>query len=1020
MKKNSFLEIIEFNLDFLNVFSTENKLNECILGFKVLVNNSGPSGALFISGPGFTNVSPILLFEEGTLQHFSLMTNKYPAGIDLAEIQLTDSTDIQNSKNQTFKYSCVRISDDFPALQNSFDPNDRLDYYTIQYKGVNLSKDAVLFGNPDYIVPVVDPPYNTFFRISPLHVLFNGYLFSQIKRNMVNRQELLNPEISVSITNTVSNTSRPFEKITIKTEDDTHIYNSTIYPEDTELGEGIISHTSIIKIKESSSRVVQFQFKQSSIDPTSEIEEKYLKVGLKDNVTTLLNSIQFSSSESLSVYRIGKEINLLSNKSFNHSSSAISYDQVINPNVYDGNTIFDFNYQSSKEFFYSDLSGMYTLPFPFGIINRIEQTPAFLFKVTYFIPQNTKSYSIGSRDGFENVQPLNPNTETQAPQTINLEVIKVDYVTNIYRFHITDNSVGFLYIGHGSKTIYAKDCLVSGTPLDGIYEIIIQNYDVYQNYLTFSLNDWNRNQFLFAGSNVPYYNINSVSPKSKTIDYKLEDITYLDFKYHTMDTSESDAINYLFLNLTADFDRAMTPQFYISYKPVEFSFSPIPFTGYWDSNLQVFVIPFYVPKHFPNTVLEFSLLSIITINQYMLYPIFGQNITVYIQTNPPIISKIEVQEPVSIQGNTLIRLGWIVTIEDEINGFSDGYFEVRSDIDWYTFKLEINDTIRISGDKHLGVYNVTFNVDPAKCVPQNYTIRNVVLNQFDTPEIIYRDPYIKVGYLPFIKAPCDVSSFPLDTKQPSLIAFSGVPQFIDVTSSQRSFRVLFTTMDDESDISEIHVPMIYIHSLITEPIGFRSTLLNSVRLGAYNYQCDIEIPYNYGYGSNISLSIYGIVDNALNLIGYPTYNLSTLFPDQVFIERRVTPNTAKIQLKKQSYITKRGGLLKIEGFGLFNKTNPLIYQVDFGNETISGNDFTIISPFLVGILIPSFKVNQFTVLLKEGPAQSNKLIVFADIHDYKIQTHLPGQPEPTPTPSLTPSPTPTPSPSSTPSPIPCP
>eukprot|EP01132_Coremiostelium_polycephalum_P006753 gene6753-8374_t len=466
-----------------------------------------------------------------------------------------------------------------------------------------------------------------------------------------------------------------------------------------------------------------------------------------------------------------------------------------------------------------------------------------------------------------------------------------------------------------------------------------------------------------------------------------------------MDTSQSDVINYLFLNLTDSFDREMTPQLYISYKPANEGFSK-PFSGYWDSNLELFVIPFYIEKQFPQTPqLEYYLLSTLKIYQNMLYSKFGPNTTVSIQTNKsdylaPIISDIKIQD--QIVNGSFVRIGWNVTIEDEINGFSNGYFEIMSNLDVLPLKISFDRNDRILGDEFLGVYNVSFVVDKNACVPQIFTVSKVYLDQFNSSEFIYRDPYLKVGILPDIESPCTVLSYN-DQDPPTLTSFSGKPQFIDVSNqdiSQRQFTITFSTDDSVSGISERHNPMVYIQSLSAKPIGFQSKFLTKTGT-IFNYQCDIIVPYRFGDGNNISLSIYRIVDKALNIIGYPSSTLSDLFPTQVFIERRTTTS------------------------------EPLIYELDFLNETtILSTDFKRITSIMVGIEVPPFNTNEFLVTIKEGTSRvSNSLRVFANTHEYKSQYTPPPTPSPStppPTPSQTPPQSPSPTPPPTLAPIPCP
>eukprot|EP01132_Coremiostelium_polycephalum_P000895 gene895-1120_t len=957
-----------------------------------------------------------VLYQDESLQYYHFSQPIYPAGIDSTVMYLKNSDDI--ARPFDVNYSCKIIPDQLLPVQFPFDTKDRLNFYVVRFGDVELSRDSTTFPVPKSISVKVEPPYENVFSAQFSVGAFNGYSYAQIMRNLTDVRDLIDPEVSLSII--MNGKAQPLGTFKLQTVDDTHVYNTTIYPLGDKfvypyMGPPPLAFTTIIKIKEPKNRVTRFRTSGSVFIPTSDDEEYFIKVGLKDGVTTILYSSPISQTNtpytlSHTAYKIERTTTYLTKKTLTYTPTAVFNDKAGSVEVIGGGLMFNFNFQSSRQdYYFGDQYNPVNVPYPFGIINRVEGS-VYNIQTSHFIPQNIDLYSFSSVISPSSVPPVSPPpADSKPPAMVSIEVIKVDYITNVYRFHITDVS-GLLHIKLGF-TFYAKDYIVSGSPQDGIYEIPIDIALTSQNYIMYTVTDWKLNLYSLSPSQNPNYNVNSKVPRGIIINYRLEDISYFQFKYNTMDTSQSDAINYLFLNLTCEFDKEWTPQLYISRKPV--LSDTVPFTGYWDDNLKIFIIPFFIEKNFPNTILYYHLLSSVPIPQFSLYPIFGENTTVTVVTDKsdylaPVISKIEVQEPFSIQGSTNIRLGWMVTIEDEIMGFSNGYFEVKTNLDWYTFKLYLNDSNRVSGDKNLGVYNVNFIVDQAKCVPLNYTISKVVLDQFDSSEIIFRDPYMKCGVLPDIAAPCTVSSYPLDTLQPTLISFSGAPSYVDVKSNQRSFTISFSTNDSESGISENNLPMVYIQSMISKPIGFQSSLKDKTGSN-FNYQCQIEIPYDYGFGSNISLSIYGIVDNALNMLGYSSHNLSLKFPDQkIFIERRAILSNSGVYLKKHSSITKRGGLLKIEGSGLFN--DSLSYELDFGNgPVISGTDFTVISPSIVAIRIQPFKVNEFTVIIKKQGIPSNTLKVVPDIHDYEAQTHIPGIP-------LTPSPTPTP----TVAPIPCP
>eukprot|EP01132_Coremiostelium_polycephalum_P009135 gene9135-11192_t len=455
----------------------------------------------------------------------------------------------------------------------------------------------------------------------------------------------------------------------------------------------------------------------------------------------------------------------------------------------------------------------------------------------------------------------------------------------------------------------------------------------------------------------------------------------------------------------SSFDKEMNPKLAITV----FGGQVEIFSGYWDQNLMVFVIPFFIPKQSLNQYLHYFLVSSVPIYQLYFYSIFGPKSQVYIQSKVsdylgPIVSDITINSPIS-QGSE-IRIGWTIIIEDDIFGFSEGYIEVTSELDFNPFIITLNETNRLNGNSTKGEYLATFGISPTNCVPQNYTISKIHLNQFNSPKIIYRDPLLKIGMLPEIISPCPVIS--TDITPPNMTIFSVYPFSVDVTSpDERLLSVTFEIEDLESGISDRHNPVVYIQSIMAEPIGFKSVPVTKSP-SKYVYQSSILVPFQYGYGENITLSVYGIMDNALNSNGYSSFNLTTLWSNSSIVKRTTLENG--LYLKNHSGITLKGGLITIEGYGFyFNQMDgqlKLSYKIEYPNNTVYTSDkFKVVTGFFLSFLIPSFGNQTFCKLqIFKGTKYSNTLLIQPDLHNYEQQKNLPS-PYNTPTPSPTPSPT---------------
>eukprot|EP01132_Coremiostelium_polycephalum_P009646 gene9646-11828_t len=305
------------------------------------------------------------------------------------------------------------------------------------------------------------------------------------------------------------------------------------------------------------------------------------------------------------------------------------------------------------------------------------------------------------------------------------------------------------------------------------------------------------------------------------------------------------------------------------------------FHGYWDRNLNVFVIPFIVRKQSPPGYLKYKLEFGTTILDEFIYSEFGPKSQVYITTNfsdylSPVITNINIVEPIIV--GDILSTGWILEIKDEGYGFSHGNLEIKSDFNWNPINLRFDENNRISGSKEKGEYLVTFTANITNSKTQDYFISDIKLEQFEhNRPNMYRSHLMEYGpTLPKISVNLIPQS---DTTPPTVDSFNiTLPSSeltFDPTSNNRNFDVYFSIKDEESGPADIP-PIVYLSSLYEEPIEFKSKVLFKNQT-IYNYQSTIDVPYGFGF-TNLSISIYGIIDKAMNLNGYSEYKLLQNFP----------------------------------------------------------------------------------------------------------------------------------------------
>ncbi|KAN0032848.1 hypothetical protein ACTFIV_006780 [Dictyostelium citrinum] len=190
------------------------------------------------------------------------------------------------------------------------------------------------------------------------------------------------------------------------------------------------------------------------------------------------------------------------------------------------------------------------------------------------------------------------------------------------------------------------------------------------------------------------------------------------------------------------------------------------------------------------------------------------NITYSVKSFQELYPLISIGNPPNLP---LDRLGWLITIEDKVNGFRDGYITVRGSTDSSLYNFTIDPTKSINGgDKWIGDYKIYIRENQLHCISQSYEIIKVVL--YDTCN--NKASYIKfqineienTKFNPFINYLDDVTIVAIsppnlicnavdDTSAPILTSFTSSVKGLDVGSlNDRSVTFEFECQDNESEI----------------------------------------------------------------------------------------------------------------------------------------------------------------------------------------------------------------------------
>ncbi|KAM9979065.1 hypothetical protein ACTFIZ_000412 [Dictyostelium cf. discoideum] len=587
---------------------------------------------------------------------------------------------------------------------------------------------------------------------------------------------------------------------------------------------------------------------------------------------------------------------------------------------------------------------------------------------------------------------------------------------------------------------------ISGTLFNGVWETIYDGVKYGKGNLNNPLQI-----FSFSGMS-KILNINdpfSIESPTKTFQLPfiklnnnqrniLKDLINVKFLYDTIDVTNQTGSNILYFNFTNS----------DNYKNLPIAFSLIDAKTLNDNNFDSsfnlnndkladnwvfaewvnnrFQVKFEIPPNIMPGIINYFLVFTKDIKvfssslpQSSQLNIISNNIDIY----GPIFSKI-IKNPPNLESDSL---GWLITIEDSVNGFRDGYITVRGVLDSSLYNFTIDPTKSISGDKWSGDYGIYIKENQVRCVPQSYEIIEVVL--FDT--FNNKASYIKftennlenTKFNPFINYINDISivtvsppnaicNGAIDDTPPLLTSFTSSVYGLDVGSlNSRTITFEFECQDNESGIRLNQFPIIYLSTMNLEIHKCISTNSTPFQQNT-KFTCTTTLPLGFGYPTDIIISVYGFINNGGHYGGYSALSIKDLgFNHFLTTFYPYTENQPIIQ--STNTITNSGGNLMIYGrklnCGGLNSVNVLLKYLDDGLDNfISFTPKTIYDSF---ILIENIRpTNQsFIIKISDSSFESNEFKVTPILFYFNIPiepTETPTE-TPTPTPTETPTPTPT-------------
>ncbi|KAK5575300.1 hypothetical protein RB653_010558 [Dictyostelium firmibasis] len=711
----------------------------------------------------------------------------------------------------------------------------------------------------------------------------------------------------------------------------------------------------------------------------------------------------------------------------------------------------DYNFGTINCVFKNIFDNGFNYGFPFGFISGNNNINKMSISTPITSKSNQKEFTwnCGSTIVIVNDSLFIQESTTSRPTITSLENINIYGFSFLAIFKATDD-YGVKYIGV-FQNIFNKigsESLVSGDTKNGVWEYlydgvnlggdtknsisISSEMDTSTSYfpgLPFSISDINQTILL------PQIELNS--PVNYYRDIK--DISFMFNNVHVTNQSVDNIMYFTFDNINnyKNLSIGFTLTDPKSLKDINYQ-SDIFMTlnlkyifAQWDESKGRFSVMFKMPANTVPGVLDWTLtfakyntlINTALPEKYQLN-IISENIDI----SGPIVTNIIKKSP-SDFGTS--NVGWLLTIEDDINGILNGYIIVKGVLDSssYNFTISPSTSVTGSGDKWKADYLISIpiqdNLNSYGCIAQDYSITYAKLedsfgniNKFVafpvTSEEIANPLSIFSNVNPFylfnidsltVSVDSTTCNTALDTTEPTLISFTSSKSSIDVGSQDRSIRFDFKAQDLESGLKNNQYPIVYLITENLESVECISTIVSRTSTETI-YTCTTEVPIGFGYPLGFTVSVFGFINNGGYYSGFSSDLIKSIGSNSYFIS---TIQSMDIPIIMSSTgITNQGGDVWINGRGFLLSDTATITYSD-GNKitkTLTNNIYNSV------LLIPAIKAtNQsFTIQVynsSQPTKTSNLFTITPQLFFFNYTDPVPTQ-SPTPTTSSQPTKSPIP------------
>ncbi|KAK5579160.1 hypothetical protein RB653_008839 [Dictyostelium firmibasis] len=762
--------------------------------------------------------------------------------------------------------------------------------------------------------------------------------------------------------------------------------------------------------------------------------------GTPGNITYIVSTLQNFSPTNLSLYYQTIQNNFDSfkineiNINIDYGSKINTSNQIIylyNRYIYTFKATNLLNYDS-KYFFYTtnyvvnDNSYGFTngFTFPFGFVGG--NNLAYTLNITTLSPENWSGNLTQSIDepicgtviNFPIVS-LNDVNTSLVGELISFETINLNEFKILIRFHIvSEYGVAFISIPTIRETLIGNQNLVSGTIYDGVWEYVYFGEEISFNERIRIITQRGSINEILTGQSFSVSNpsqILSISQnKLKGFSYS-NDLSDVSFLYNNVNVTNQMVSNIMYFNFTnVDIYRNQTFGLYLldSKSLRDENYDSLLFENlgskYYFAEFDPIQNRFQVKFHISANILPGKLDYTIAFSQSS--RIYSASLPESFQLNIT-SSLIDIQGPIftNIVKYPNGNFGWVVTIEDSINGLDYGTISLFGLVDSSTYNFTINPSMAIRGNKYKGDYQIVIPfASQSKCITQDYIIKFVEL--FDTQgncatfikyfRVKDGSTMVKTMTNPFINFMNDTLINKITFNCQNQATLSTSPILHSFSSSKSSIDVgsintveFYFQVNDSMGIKDSQYPIVYLTTSTIDVIQCVSNLTLKTT-NQFNYKCSIEIPIGFGYPNGILLSVYGFINNGGYYSGYCSQQLLEMNYTN-FITTNQTYTLNQPYIKSSNKFSNQGGSLWIYGRGFGNDSIVEIKFSDSGFTSFTQYPTDLIYSSVISIQGVRSTNQPFVVIVKSSSKVSNEYIINPIIFNFNYTEPTTISPMPT-------------------------